>query len=385
MRKIAVGVIGCGSIAEIAHFPSIKKLPETELVAVCDTDERRAREVAKEWEARTYFTEYDRMLSDTDLDAVVIATPNSLHYQHAIAAAGAGAHLLVEKPLAITNKQAWGIVEACKKAGKKLMVGCDRRFWLQNEYAKQLITEGVIGEPVMGSACQYQHFFYYQEKLARTDFRLKPNLAGAAAILDLGAHAIDLITWLMGSEVKSVTGVAKRLVIPEEYTPLDDTVWILMEHKNGSYSCVTCNRFSPVVVQATGVHGKEGTIQTSSDATNPFQMAPLAVYTNRDYNADELPDIIRDYRYPQTWWAEDFVSQPVGKRWVPIYPPRESNYERMWKHFVKCIVEDTEPRVTGEDGARALEVMCGTFKSMKTRAWVDLPLEEEVLPPHYGG
>lgn len=383
MQKVKFGVIGCGSIAEIAHFPSVKEIPEAELVAVCDTNEERVRQVARKWKTKIYFTDYREMLTKEDLDAVVIATPNSFHRDQALAAAQAGVDVLVEKPMAITNKEAWDIVQGSKKAGIKLMVGCDRRFWLQNEYAKQLVEEGVIGKALMGSASLYEHWYLYQSHVAKTDFRLKPDLAGAAAVSDTGAHAIDLITWLMGSEVKRVVGVAKRLAMPEDYTPLDDTVWILMEHKSGSYSCVSCNRFSPAVSQVTAVYGTEGTVMTSSDATNPFQTAPLAVYTNKDYNLEELPEIIRKYRYPQLFWVEDWINRPVSRRWVPIYPPRESNYARMIKHFVRCILEDKEPRVSGEDGARAVEVMCAVFKSMETGGWVDLPLKEEVIPPYY--
>lgn len=378
MKKIRVGVIGCGSIAEIAHFPAIKKFPEVKLVAVCDINEETAKNTCIKWEAKAYYTDYNKMLSKADLDAVVIATPNVFHHEQALAVAKAGLPLLIEKPLAMTNKQGWDIVEAFDKTKTKIAVGCDRRFWLQNEYAKQLICEGYIGEPVMGYACQYQHYFYYQGLLAKTDFRLKPEMAGGAAIIDLGAHAIDLIIWFMGSPVKKVVGIAKRLAIPEDYTPLDDAVWILMEHENGKSSCVSVNRFSPVVTQSTGVYGTDGTIMTSSDATNPFQAAPLAVFTNKEYEEKKLPEIVKKYRYPQIWWAEDMVKKNVDKRWVSIYPPRETNYERMWKHFVECIVEDKEPRVTAKDGTIALEVMGATIKSMKTGAWVDLPLKEEV-------
>jgi len=378
VKKIRIGVIGCGSIAEIAHFPSIKKLPEAELVAVCDINEETAKNTCIKWETKAYYTDYNKMLSKADLDAVVIATPNVFHHEQALAVAKAGLPLLIEKPLAMTNKQGWDIVEAFDKTKTKIAVGCDRRFWLQNEYAKQLITEGYIGEPAMGYACQYQHYFYYQDLLAKTDFRLKPEMAGGAAIIDLGAHAIDLIIWFMGSPVKKVVGIAKRLVIPEDYTPLDDAVWILMEHENGKSSCVSVNRFSPVVTQSTGVYGTEGTIMTSSDATNPFQTAPLAVFTNKEYEEKNLPEIVKKYRYPLLWWAEDRVKKNVDKRWVSIYPPRETNYERMWKHFIECIIEDKEPRVTAKDGAIALEIMGATVKSMKTGAWVDLPLKEEV-------
>lgn len=377
MKEIKIGVIGCGSVTHIAHFPSIAKYPETTLVAVCDINEETAKHASVKWSAETYYTDYSKMLSNADLDAVVIATPNVFHLEQALAVAKAGLHLLIEKPLAMTNREGWDIVEAFDKAKVKIAVGCDRRFWLQNEYAKQLISDGYIGEPVMGYACQYQHFFFYQDQLAKTDFRLKPEMAGGAAIIDLGAHAIDLITWFMGSPVKRVVGIAKRLAIPEDYTPLDDAVWILMEHENGNSSCVSVNRFSPVVTQSTGVYGKEGTIMTSSDATNPFQAAPLAVYTNKDFEEKQLPEIVRKYRYPQIWWAEDIVKKNVDKRWVSLYPPRETNYERMWKHFIECIIQDKEPNVSGRDGAIALEVMGATVKSMKTGKWVDLPLKEE--------
>ncbi len=383
MQKVKFGIIGCGSIAEIAHFPSIKEIPEAELVAVCDANEETVKQVATKWKAKAYFTDYQKMLDEEELDAVIIATPNSFHREQALATAKAGVNVLVEKPMAVTNKEAWDIVEGCKKTGIKLMVGCDRRFCIQNEYAKELVDKGVIGKVLMANAIMYEHWDLYQGSIAKTDFRLKGNLAGAAAVSDTGAHAIDLLTWLMGSEAKRVVGIAKRLAMPEDYTLLDDTVWILMEHKNGSYSCVTCNRFSRAAIQSTSLYGTEGSIMTSSDATTPFQTAPLAVFTDKDYNLEELPKIIRDYRYPQLFWAEDVINRPVTKRWVPIYPPRESNYLRMLKHFVGCILEDKEPRVTGEDGARAMEVMCAVFKSMQTGAWVDLPLNEEVIPPHY--
>ena len=110
MEKIRVGVIGCGSIAEIAHFPCIKKYPETELVAVCDVNKGRLKEAANKWQVRA-FSSYGEMLTEMDLDVVVVATPNAFHREHALAAAQAGAHLLVEKPLAVTNKEAWDIVD----------------------------------------------------------------------------------------------------------------------------------------------------------------------------------------------------------------------------------------------------------------------------------
>ena len=382
---VGFGIVGCGSIAEIAHFASIAKTPEARLLACCDINPDTAAQAAAKYGAEAWYTDYRAMYNErTDLDAVIIATPNNHHRNQAIAAAQAGLHVVVEKPLAVTNKEAWEIVTACNQAGVKLMVGCDRRFWTQNQWAKQLIEDDVIGQVLMARASLHEHWHLYQNHVAKTDFRLRADVAGGAALPDTGAHAIDLLTWLIGSQVKRAVGVAKRLAMPADYTLCDDTVWLLLDYENGAQGCVSCNRFSHAVSQATELYGTEGTIYTTTDATNPFQSVPMAVYTNRDYAIEELPEILRNHRWPQLFWVEDIVNRPVQKRWTALHPPREpNNYTNMTRHFMDCIIHDEEPLVSGDDGARAIEVMCAVYKSMETSAWVELPLQEEIIPPHY--
>ncbi|MCD6218818.1 Gfo/Idh/MocA family oxidoreductase [Candidatus Calescamantes bacterium] len=386
MDKIGIGVIGCGSIAELAHFPSIKSAKNVELIAVCDTNEEIAKKAKEKWGAKAWYTDYEKMLEERDeLKAVVIASPPKFHCEQGIACAEKGLHLLIEKPLAVTNKEAWDIVNVAKENKVRLMVGCDRRFWPQNQWAKNLIEEGVIGKVMMGRATMHEHVKFYQENIAFTDFRLHPEIAGGSAVADTGAHAIDLLIWLIGSPVKRVSGIADRRVLNENrWGKCDDTAVIMMEHENGALGYVSCNRFSPVVSQFTELYGDEGTIFTSSDAQNPYQGSPLAVYTIKDYEYEDLPEIIRKYRWPQIFWAEDLITHPVSKRWVSIYPPREpNNYFYLCQHFIDCIVNDKEPLTKGEDGAQAVEVMCAVFKSMETKSWVELPLKEEVVPPYY--
>jgi len=384
VQQVRMGVIGCGSIAEIAHFPSIARSTEAQLVAVCDVSSERAKAAAAKWGAQQSFTDYRKMYDSTKLDAVVIATPNNLHRNHAVAAAKAGVHVVVEKPLAVTNAEAWDIVKTCQEAGVKLMVGCDRRFWTHNQWAKELIDAGVIGKLLMSRSCLHEHWYNYQNHVAKTDFRLHCEVAGGAALNDTGAHAIDLLTWLNGTKVKRAVGVAKRLAMPETYTLCDDTALVMVEFENGAFGTVSCNRFSPAVNQVTELCGTEGTIFTASDATNPFQSWPMAVYTSKEYSVETLPKILDDYRWPELFWVEDIMSGKVRNRWVPICPPRSpNNYERMTAHFLDCIINDKPPLVSGEDGARAVEVMCAVLKSMETGGWVDLPLKEEVVPPYY--
>ena len=383
MSEIRVGLIGCGSIAKIAHVPNISANPETELVAVCDNDESKAKETAAEWGAKQWFSDEDRFF-ETPMDVVVIATPPLFHWEQGLAAAKAGVHALIEKPMTATAFEARDLVEAFKASGKKLMVGCDRRYWLQSQWTKQLIDDGVIGQLHLGRSTMHEGWPLYQGLIAETGFRLDPALSGGAALADTGAHAIDLLVWLIGSPVKRVVGVASRVATPAEYSECDDLALVMMEHENGAHGYVSCNRFTPAASHFTECYGDHGTIFLGSDSINPYQTAPMAVFTDLDHNWDELPDVLRKYRWPQTFWAEDLVNQPVQKRWVPIIPPREpNNYQRLWRHFIECILEDNEPLTKGEDGAHAVEVMCAVYESMRTGGWVELPLREDVSPPGY--
>ncbi|MGD2156601.1 MAG: Gfo/Idh/MocA family oxidoreductase [Anaerolineales bacterium] len=384
MAEVKMGVIGCGSIANIAHLPAIQRTQEAKLIAVCDIDRDRAEEMAAKWGAEQWFVDYRDMLEKSKLDAVIIATPNDVHRNQAVAAAAAGVHVVVEKPLTVTNYEARDIVYACRHADVKLLVGCDRRFFTQNQWAKELIDAGVIGKLLMSRGSLHEHWYNYQNHVAYTDFRLHVEVAGGAALNDTGAHVIDLLTWLNNSKVKKVTGIAKRLAMPAEYTLCDDTALVMMEFENGAYATMSCNRFSPAVNAAAELCGTEGTIFTSTDATNPYQSWPMAVYTNKDYTVDTLPPILKNYRWPELFWVEDIIHEHVRKRWIPLAPPRfPSNYEKMLDHFLDCLINDKDPLVSGEDGARAVEVMCGTWKSMETDTWVELPLKEEIIPPGY--
>jgi len=383
MEKVGIGVIGCGSIAEIAHFPSISEIEEAKLVAVCDIDKERAEKAANKWNAEKFYTDYRELLLNPGVDLVIIATPNNAHYEQAIAAAEAGKHAIIEKPLACTNKEAWEIVKKFKEKGLTLMVGTNQRYWLQHEWAKKLIDEGVIGEVYLGRTSLHEGWNLYHEKISFTKFRQYGESAGGGAIFDLGAHRIDLLLWMMGSKPKRVVGIAKRVATPENYTNLDDLFVILVEFEGNKFGIVTGDRYSPAVSNIGEFYGSEGTIFVSSEAQNPYQSAPLAVFTNKNYEWENLPQLLKLYRHPQLFWAEDIMNRPVPKRWVSIVPPREWSYKRMLKNFIESVRKGETPIIKPEDGALSVEIMCAVFKSMETGKWIDLPLQEEIVPPFY--
>jgi len=381
-KLVGIGVIGCGSIAEIAHFPSIKQIEEAELIAASDPVEEYRMRAEKKWKAKATYKDYQEMLKRDDIDLVIIASPNLYHHEQAISCIQAGKHVIIEKPFACTNYEAWDIVNTAKKYNKKVMIGCNYRFWEQNLIAKNLIEQGIIGDLKMGTSKSHEGWDLYHEMISYSKFRSNPKLAAAGALFDIGAHMVDLLLWFMGKEVKRVCGIAKSIATPKDYTTLDDCNQIMIEFKDNTYGYVELNRFSPVVTQGCELMGTEGTILVSSEAQNPYQSAPLAIYTAKDYDWEDLPEIIRDYRYPQEFWVTDNIAKPVPKRWVSIYPPRGWAYKKMIKHFIECIAYDKEPIIKMEDGAKDMEVLCAVFKSMEVDGWVDLPLKEEIISPY---
>ena len=335
-RKIGVGIIGAGSIADIGHCPSIAALENAKLAALCDPNEEILEKMTKKWEPEKSYTDYRAMLEDKNVEVVIVGSPNRYHAQQAIDAMRAKKHVIVEKPFACTHEEAWKMVDVSKEEGVFLMAGTNQRFWEQNVIARKLIDEGFIGKPQMGRSSLHEGWGLYHEQLSYTRFRQDPYEAGAGALFDLGAHRADLLMFLMGSKPKRVIGIVKAF--GKEYTPLDDSFWITIEFENGATGVISGDRYSPAVSNISEVYGTEGTIFTGSEATNPFQSAPLAVYTHKDFKQSELPEIVREYRYPQLFWSED-IMQPNGyvpKRWVPIYPKRGWAYKSMLEHFLDC-------------------------------------------------
>lgn len=381
-RKIGVGIIGAGSIADIGHCPSIAALENAKLAALCDPNEEILEKMTKKWEPEKSYTDYRAMLEDKNVEVVIVGSPNRYHAQQAIDAMRAKKHVIVEKPFACTHEEAWKMVDVSKEEGVFLMAGTNQRFWEQNVIARKLIDEGFIGKPQMGRSSLHEGWGLYHEQLSYTRFRQDPYEAGAGALFDLGAHRADLLMFLMGSKPKRVIGIVKAF--GKEYTPLDDSFWITIEFENGATGVISGDRYSPAVSNISEVYGTEGTIFTGSEATNPFQSAPLAVYTHKDFKQSELPEIVREYRYPQLFWSED-IMQPNGyvpKRWVPIYPKRGWAYKSMLEHFLDCVEKDVPPSLTPEDSAFVTDILVGAYKSMETNSWVEVgrDMENYIVP-----
>lgn len=147
-KKIRIGVIGCGGIANGKHMPAEKRNPASEMVAFCDIIEERAVKAREDYgtPGSAVYTDYKELLKDKSIDAVLVCTPNCSHCEITVAALNAGKHVLCEKPMAMNYAEAKKMLEARDKAGKVLTIGYQNRFRPDSLYLKRLAEEGTFGD-----------------------------------------------------------------------------------------------------------------------------------------------------------------------------------------------------------------------------------------------
>jgi UDP-N-acetylglucosamine 3-dehydrogenase len=220
------GVIGCGSIAYHLHLPGYVRTPGVELVAACDPEPARHKE-AREFRKDVHvYRDYRKMLANEKLDVISVASPNKFHAEHAVAALEHGAHVLLEKPAALSMKEIAAIKKAVKASGRQLIVGFSQRFTRGNRKVNELLKKGVIGEPYM-IRIRFAHTGPFPG-WAKDPWFYNPVKAGGGALLDMGIHAIDQVQWHIGP-VKSVQAKVATL---RKKIRLDDNALLLLEFAN---------------------------------------------------------------------------------------------------------------------------------------------------------
>ncbi|MDR0878557.1 MAG: Gfo/Idh/MocA family oxidoreductase [Treponema sp.] len=207
MKKINIGIIGCGGIANQKHLPSIKKFADrAEIVAFCDIIGERAEKAAREYGAKgaAVYTDYREMLDDKKIriDAVHVCTPNVSHSPITVAAFEQGKHVMCEKPMAHNTEDARKMLDAWKKSGKKFTIGYQNRFRDDTTTLQKSCASGSLGEIYFAKA-------HALRRRAVPTWGVFPNkaLQGGGPLIDIGTHALDLTLWMMNNyKPVSVTG-----------------------------------------------------------------------------------------------------------------------------------------------------------------------------------
>lgn len=193
--KLRAGVVGAGNIGQQAHLPAYANLPDTELVAVCDTDEERLNRIADQYGIpKEYrFASHQDMYAQAKLDVVSIGTPTWAHYDQTIHALEAGIHVMCEKPIAMNTEETTAMVRKAKEEKLALSIGYNNRFSLEAQTLKSYITQGLLGR------LYYAKCGWLRRRGNPHGWFTKQELSGGGPLIDCGVHALDLGWWLMGS------------------------------------------------------------------------------------------------------------------------------------------------------------------------------------------
>ena len=195
-KVIKVGIIGCGGIANGKHMPSLKKVPDCEMVAFCDIIENKAIAAAKKFgtEDAKVFTDYKELLKLEDIDVIHVCTPNRSHSFITVDALEAGKHVLCEKPMAINSAEAKKMLDAAKRTGKKLSIGYQSRFRPDAQYLKKEADAGRFGDIYYAKATALR-----RRAVPTWGVFLNEYEQGGGPLIDIGTHALDLTLWTMNN------------------------------------------------------------------------------------------------------------------------------------------------------------------------------------------
>jgi len=321
-----VGVIGVGFMGR-QHAEMLSALADARLVGVADANEKAAEEVARALNVDGY-GDYNELLGRDDLDCVVIATSDEAHVEPVRAAANAGVHILLEKPIATTIEDAHTIIDTCERCGVKLMIGFILRFDPRYKRVKEIVDSGDIGD-VESIFCRRTNLITSQERLR-----------GRVSVLSfLGVHDFDIMRWISGSEVERVHTEAVWNVHRRSGYDVEDTTWTLLRFRNGVIGALEAGWVLPE------------TFPTKAD----FKLEVTGTRGIASY------DLTRQ---------ELLVSSASGHFAERYTPMLRSELE----HFISCVREDTEPSVTGRDGLAALEISLAAQLSARENRIVNLPL-----------
>jgi predicted dehydrogenase len=344
---IRLAISGAGAIAERAHIPALKTVADAQIVAIQSRTLEKAERVAGAlWpdapERPRVYSDFEQMLAREQPDAVCVFTPNRLHCEFTVKAFEAGAHVLVEKPMAATVAEARKMIDASLAAKRVLMVAMQRRYGGLERAIKQALAQGAIGTPNFIRA-RLSHGGPQLWAPGQAWFTTAAE-AGGGAMLDLGVHVADLAIWFIG-EVESVSGQVGTLAKQIE---VDDTGVMILHFKSGAIGVIEASWSSTPPLSALEIYGTDGRV--------------MAGYPRLDI-AIQKPDGTAPAGFSRNEIMAQFDAADL------LAPFRE-----LAANFVAAIQGKATPFPDGNDGLRAIETVEACYRSSRTGQRIKLPL-----------
>lgn len=274
-KKLGAAVI---AVSEgLRHIKAYKSNPETELVAICDTDKELLKKRKLEFGVPIAVTDYRELLKMPEIDIISVTTPDYYHAEQAIAALKAGKHVICEKPMTLTLEDAEAIIKAVRETGKIFMTGHPTRFTPAFMLARKMIKRGDIGELFMVES-EYAHNYRHSKGKDnwRVDPRRDPFIGGAC-------HAVDLVRWIVGEDIEDAFAYANHKCLTD--WPVNDAYMTLFKFKNNVIGKVMCSigLIRPYTMRSV-FYGTEGTIVC--DNMSPTMQVASLKNSNNENNAE---------------------------------------------------------------------------------------------------
>jgi predicted dehydrogenase len=345
-------MIGCGMISRF-HHRALGDVRGAELVGCYDRNRDSAKKFAAEVGIKSY-AQLDDLLADEAIDAVSIGTPSGAHMEPAVAAANAGKHVIVEKPLEITLKRCDKIIQACEKNGVKLATIFPSRFHDASQKLKKAIDAGRFGRLTLGDA--YIKWYRSQEYYDSGAWRGTWKLDGGGALMNQAIHTVDLLQWLMG-EVIEISAVTDTLA--HERIEVEDTAVATLRFANGALGVIEATTAAyPGYLKRVEIHGSHGSASIEEEDIKTWDFA-------KSRAADKAIHAAMANRKSGGGGASDPAA--IGHH----------GHAMQFADFVKAINKDGTPAVDGREGRKAVEIILAVYKSAQSAKVVKLPLKSD--------
>jgi predicted dehydrogenase len=330
-KRVGYAVVGLGGISQVAVLPAFAHSKKAKLVAVVSGDKKKATRYAQEFGARQACTydEFSQCLENPQVEAVYIATPPGEHEKYAVAAAKAGKHVMSEKPLAATVKQARNMVNTCRR-NKVLFMTAYRKYFEPSSLAlKKMITSGELGK------IDIIHTLFSEFRPLGDNspaWLFSKKLCGGGPLTDLGVYCINTTRWLVDEDPIAATGISwvrdKR-----RYKEVEEGVAFRLDFKSGIVLQGTA-AYSAVFTSFVNVLGQKGWAQ----------LAPAFAFEE-----------------------ERRLCGKVGGKWFDKTFPAMDEFVLEIDEFADCIRNGREPEPTGEQGLRDIIIIDAIYRAVKQR------------------
>lgn len=354
--SVGFAVVGTGMIAHF-HAKAIGAIDGAKLVGGFDQVGERADKFASQTGCIAY-TDLNEMLANPDIHVVTICTPSGAHRDPAVAAARAGKHVLVEKPLEITLSRCDDIIDACNESGVLLGAILPSRFGEANIAIKQAIDAGRFGRLTLGDT--YVKWWRTQEYYDSGGWRGTWGLDGGGAYMNQAIHNVDLITWFMG-DVDQVCALTATLA--HERIEVEDVGTAVVRFKNGALGTLEASTaVYPGLLKKTEIHGTEGSVIVEQDDI-----------------------LLWDFKNPLP--EDEDIRQRLAKKSTNTGGAADPSaisfvgHQKQFENFVKAIQGEEPLWIDGLEGRRSVELILAIYSSCWNGERINLPLVADPLRP----